>query len=163
MKKTIILSLVTFTVKILSAQSSVVVTAEAFKSNPKQYVGKIVTIQNVKLISNRPPSSTMGGNNMPLGKLLNLNTPSGTVAPGSPAPNGLPSRGSSSNIIGDAFCNDIPNFSLSKWSLGPNNEICVQVGNVVKPQLDQLQVGEVVKSITFRCNENVYNATKIEK
>lgn len=61
MKKTIILSLITFTVKILSAQSSVVVTAEAFKSNPKQYVGKIVTIQNVKLISNRPPSSTMGG------------------------------------------------------------------------------------------------------
>jgi len=29
--------------------------------------------------------------------------------------------------------------------------------------LDQIQVGEVVKSITFRCNENVYNATNIEK
>ncbi len=156
MKKISLLAVILFAAKSLSAQSAVVVSAEAFKANPKQYIGKIVTIQNVKLVSNTPPTSSVGGPNMPPGKLLNTNTPGGT---GRPSSGGTPTT----VVSGNAFCNEIPNFSLTKWSLGPNNEICVQVSSQVKPQLDKIQVGEVAKSITFRCNESVYNATKVEK
>ena len=163
MKKLSLLALIIFSGNILSAQSSVVVTAEAFKANPTQYVGKIVTIQNVKLISNKPPTSTVGGPNIPPGKVLNTNTTGGTSRPSSTTSSGGTTNASSLDINGNAFCNEVPNFSLTKWSLGPNNEICVQVSSTVKPQLDQVAVGATVKSLTFRCNETVYSATKIEK
>lgn len=153
MKKLLfILALLTTAVGSLSAQ--LVVDAEMFKSNPTQFMGKVVTIKNVVYKgSSMTPGSPKGGV---------VSAPSGTTDAGAPpAPVGV--AGPSSGKSQSAHCNPVPNFTLTKWTLGPNNDLCVQVDARIKPMVDMCQVGGVVKSISFRCTPTMYVATRIEK
>ena len=137
---------------ISSLSAQIVVDAEMFKSNPSNFMGKVVTIKNVVYKgSAMNPGAPSGVVSSPSG---NVNTPS-------PAPVGVagPSSGKSQSM----YCNPQPNMTLSKWVLGPNNDLCVQTDARIKPMVDMCQVGSVVKSISFRCTPNMYVATRIEK
>ena len=153
MKKITLIAVVLFLAKAVSAQ--MVVDAEMFKANPNQFMGKVVTIKNVVYKgSSMTPGSPQGGV---------VSAPSGSAGAGAPgaAPTGVvgPSSGKSQSV----YCNPAPNFTLTKWTLGPNNNICVQVDARIKPMVDMCQVGGVVKSISFRCTPNMYVATRVEK
>ena len=152
MKKFTLLAIVLFAAKAVSAQ--MIVDAEMFKANPNQFMGKVVTIQNVVFKgSSMTPGSPQGGV---------VSSPSGSAgASGAGAPTGVagPSSGKSASV----YCNPAPNFTLTKWTLGPNNDLCMQVEAKIKPMVDQCQVGSVVKSISFRCTPNMYVATRVEK
>lgn len=134
MKKLLFLFLIALSTKSLSAQ--MIVDAEMFKANPNQFMGKVVTIKNVIFKGSR-------------------------IAPGSngAAAVARPSKGKSQSV----HCNPAPNFTLTHWTLGPNNDLCLQVEAKVKPMVDMCQVGGVVKSISFRCTPNMYVATRVEK
>ena len=151
MKKLLfILALLTTAVGSLSAQ--LVVDAEMFKSNPTQFMGKVVTIKNVVYKgSSMTPGSPKGGV---------VSSPSGSTDAGSPAPVGI--AGPNSGKSQSTHCNPAPNFTLTKWTLGPNNDLCVQVDARVKPALDRCQVGKSATSISFRCTPIQYVATRIE-
>ncbi len=152
MKKFTLLAIVLFAAKAVSAQ--MIVDAEMFKANPNQFMGKVVTIKNVTYKgSSMTPGSPQGGV---------VSSPAGSAGAGAPAaPTGVagPSSGKSASV----YCNPAPNFTLTKWTLGPNNDLCMQVNAQVKPMVDQCQVGAVVKSISFRCTPNMYVATRVEK
>ena len=152
MKKFALLAIVLFAAKAVSAQ--MVVDAEMFKANPNQFMGKVVTIQNVVFKgSSMTPGSPQGGV---------VSSPSGSAgATGGAAPTGVagPSSGKSQSV----YCNPAPNFTLTKWTLGPNNDLCMQVDAKIKPMVDMCQVGSAVKSISFRCTPNMYVATRVEK
>lgn len=152
MKKIILLAVVFFGVKSVSAQ--MIVDAEMFKANPTQFMGKVVVIKNpVFKGSSMTPGSPQGGA---------VSSPSGSAgATDGGAPTGVagPSSGKSASV----YCNPAPNFTLTKWTLGPNNDICVQVDAKLKPMVDMCQVGSVVKSISFRVTPSTYVATRIEK
>ena len=154
MKKFTLLAIVLFAAKAVSAQ--MIVDAEMFKANPNQFMGKVVTIKNVvyKGSSMTPGSPQSGVVSSPSGS-------AGAGAPGAPAPTGVagPSSGKSASV----YCNPAPNFTLTKWTLGPNNDLCMQVDARIKPMVDMCQVGSAVKSISFRCNPNMYVATRVEK
>ena len=152
MKKFTLLAVVLFAAKVVSAQ--MVVDAEMFKANPSQFMGKVVTIQNpVFQGSSMTPGSPQGGV---------VSSPSGSVgSTGGAAPTGV--AGPSSGKSQSAYCNPAPNFTLTKWTLGPNNDLCMQVDARVKPMVDMCQVGTKVKSISFRCTPNMYVATRVEK
>ena len=140
MKKFILLAIVLFAAKVVSAQ--MIVDAEMFKANPNQFMGKVVTIKNVVF----------------KGKAITPGSSSGGVVS---APSG--SAGSVSGKSASVYCNPAPNFTLTKWTLGPNNDLCVQVDARIRPMVDQCQVGGVIKSISFRCTPNMYVATRVEK
>ncbi len=152
MKKITLIAVVLFLAKAVSAQ--MVVDAEMFKANPNQFMGKVVTIKNVVYKgSSMTPGSPQGGV---------VSSPSGSAgASGAAAPTGVagPSSGKSQSV----YCNPAPNFTLTKWNLGPNNDLCMQVDARIKPMVDMCQVGGVVKSISFRCTPNMYVATRVEK
>ena len=136
---------------ISSLSAQIVVDAEMFKSNPSNFMGKVVTIKNVtfkSVVTN--PGSPSGV----------VSSPSGNIGAPSPAPVGVagPSSGKSQSM----YCNPQPNMTLTKWSLGPENDVCVQVDARVKPTLDMIMVGKVAKSITFRVTPTMYMATRIE-
>ena len=84
-----------------------------------------------------------------------------TGSTGAGAPVGV--AGPSSGKSQSAHCNPVPNMTLTKWTLGPNNDLCVQVDARIKPMVDQCQVGSIVKSISFRVTPTMYVATRIEK
>lgn len=152
MKKLLfILAFLTTAVGSLSAQ--LVVDAEMFKSNPTQFMGKVVTIKNVVYKGTATtPDAIKGGI---------VSAPTGTTAPSPSAPVGV--AGPSSGKSASACCNPVPNFNLTKWTLGPNNDICVQVDARIKPMVDMCQVGGAVKSISFRVTPSMYVATRVEK
>ncbi len=135
MKKLLFFALLVFGTKLISAQ--MIVDAEMFRANPNQFMGKVVTIRNV----------VFKGRSM---------------TPGSPgAPTGVagPTSGKSQSV----YCNPAPNFTLTRWTLGPNNDICLQVDARIRPMVDMCQVGGAVKSISFRVTPNMYVATRVEK
>lgn len=147
MKKFTLLAVVLFAAKVVSAQ--MVVDPEMFKANPTQFMGKVVVIKNpVFKGSSMTPGSPQGGV---------VSSPSGSA--GTPVGIAGPSVGPAKA----AHCNPIPNSTLTKWTLGPNNDICVQVDAKLKPMVDQCQVGSIVKSISFRVTPSTYVATRIEK
>ena len=147
MKKITLIAVVLFLAKAVSAQ--MVVDAEMFKNNPSQFAGKVITIQNVTFKGNTAnPGGAPGG--APVG---------GPSAPGAPA-GGVGPGGSKGQSV---FCNPATGFTVTKWNLGPNNDVCLQADGKVMPMIDQLQVGSIVKSITFRCTPDMYVATKITK
>ena len=127
-----------------------IVDAEMFKSNPSQFMGKVVTIKNVVYKgSQMTPDGPQGG--------VVSSTPSSTVT--KPAV-GL--AGPTSGPAKSAHCNPQPNLTLTKWTLGPNNDICVQVDARMKPAVDMCQVGKVCKGISFRVTPTMYVVTRIE-
>lgn len=151
MKKLLfILALLTTAVGSLSAQ--LVVDAEMFKSNPSQFMGKTVTIKNATY-KGMPtnPSGPQGGV---------VNPTQGSAGVSAPSPVGIagPSIGKSASI----YCNPDPKLTLTKWNLGPNNDLCVQVNDQVKPVILGIQTGKVVKSISFRVTPTMYLATRVE-
>lgn len=137
---------------VFSASAQLVVDAEMFKANPNSFMGKTVTIKSVTLkesgSQNPGPVSGVVG------------APSSGVSSSAPAPVGIagPSSGKSSAI----YCNPQTNFTLSKWNIGPKNDLCVQVDARMKPALDACMPGKVVKSLTFRVTPTMYVATRIE-
>ena len=155
MKKITLIAVVLFLAKSVSAQ--MVVDAEMFKANPNQFMGKVVTIQNVVY---KGASTTAGGAQ---GGVVSGNPSSGAGAgaPSKPA-TGL-AGGTGGGPAKDLYCNPAPNFTLTKWTLGPNNNLCMQVDARIKPMVDMCQVGGAVKSISFRCTPNMYVATRVEK
>lgn len=135
---------------ISSLSAQMIVDAEMFKSNPTQFMGKVVTIKNVVYKgSQMTPDGPKGG--------VVSSTPSSTVT--KPAV-GL--AGPTSGPAKSAHCNPQPNLTLTKWTLGPNNDICVQVDARMKPAVDMCQVGKVSKSISFRVTPTMYMVTRIE-
>jgi hypothetical protein len=141
-----------FFIAITSLSAQLVIDAEMFKANPNSFMGKTVTIKNVvfKNVSQTVGSPTTGV----------VSVPSGNVGTQSGAPVGIagPSSGKSAQV----YCNPQPKFTLTKWVLGPNNELCVQVDGKMQPVLGMLEPGKVVKSITFRVTPTMYLATRIE-
>jgi len=149
--KKFILSVVALLGLVFTTNAQMVVDAEMFKANPTQFMGKVVTIKNVVFKgSSMTPGSPQGGV---------VSSPSGSTDAGAPVGIAGPSSGKSQS----ACCNPAPNFTLTKWTLGPNNDICVQVDARIKPMVDMCQVGSKVKSISFRCTPNMYVATRVEK
>ena len=149
--KKFILSVVAVLGLVGASNAQMVVDAEMFKANPTAFMGKVVTIKNVVL-----KSSNCHTPGLPKGGVVS--TPSGSAAP---TPVGV--AGPVAGPAKSAHCNPVPNMTLTKWTLGPNNDICVQVDARVKPMLDQCEVGAVIKSISFRCTPTMYVATRIEK
>jgi hypothetical protein len=151
MKKFILSAAAIFGV-VFSAQAQLIVDAEMFKSNPNQFLGKTVTIKNVTLkeASCHKPGPVAGA----------VSAPAGSAGVGSPAPVGIagPNSGKSASI----YCSPQPNMTLTKWSIGPNNDLCVQIDARMKPALDAIPTGKVAKSITFRVTPTMYTATRIE-
>ncbi len=154
MKKITLIAVVLFLAKSVSAQ--LVVDAEMFKANPSQFMGKTITIKNVtykgsQTTAGSPQGGTVSG------------TPSAGAGAGAPT---KPSTGLAGPTGGgpakDQYCNPQPNFTLTKWSLGPNNNICVQVDAKTQPALGMIQTGSLAKSITFRVTPTMYAATRIE-
>ena len=149
--KKFILSVVALLGLVFTTNAQMVVDAEMFKANPTAFTGKVVTIKNVVYKgSSMTPGSPQGGV---------VNSPSGSTSAGAPVGVAGPSAGP----VKSAYCNPAPNFTLTKWTLGPNNDLCVQVDARIKPMVDMCQVGSAVKSISFRCTPNMYVATRIEK
>ena len=150
--KKFILSVVAVLGLVGASNAQVVVDAEMFKANPTAFMGKVVTIKNVvlKSASCHTPGSPKGGV---------VSSPASSTGVGAPVGVAGPSSGKSQS----AHCNPVPNMTLTKWTLGPNNDLCVQVDARIKPMVDQCQVGSVVKSISFRCTPTMYVATRIEK
>ena len=145
-----ILAFLTIAVKSLTAQ--MVVDAEMFKSNPSQFMGKVVTIKNVVYKgSSITPGSPNGGVVSPDGK---------SAGSSSGAPVGV--AGPSSGKSASAYCNPDPKLTLTKWTLGPNNDLCLQVNDQVKPAILSITTGRAVKSISFRVTPTMYLATRIE-
>lgn len=151
--KKFILSVVALLGLVFTTNAQMVVDAEMFKANPTAFMGKVVTIQNVVFKgSSMTPGSPQGG--------VVSGEATSTSAPSKPA-TGL--AGPSAGPAKSAYCNPAPNFTLTKWTLGPNNDLCVQVDARIKPMVDMCQVGGSVKSISFRCTPNMYVATRVEK
>jgi hypothetical protein len=145
--KKISLLLGMFFIAITSLSAQLVVDAEMFKSNPNNFMGKVVTIKNVSLISSNCHNPKISG-------VVNAPISSTSVGGTSPAPVGVAGKNS--------YCNPQPNLTLTKWSLGPQNELCVQIDNRLQPMLNTCQPGKNVKSITFRVTPTMYLATRIE-
>jgi hypothetical protein len=143
MKKITLIAIVLFLTKAVSAQ--MVVDAVMFKNDPSQFAGKTITIQNVTFKSN---SSNPGG--APAG---------GPSAPGAPAGGVAPGAGKGQSV----FCNQASGYTVTKWNLGPNNDVCLQVDSKTMPMINQLPVGSTVTSITFRCTPDMYVVTKVTK
>ena len=149
--KKFILSVVALLGLVFTTNAQMIVDAEMFKANPNQFMGKVVTIKNVVYKgSSMTPGSPQGGA---------VSSPSGSTGAGAPVGVAGPSSGKSQS----AYCNPNPQFTLTKWTLGPNNDLCVQVDARIKPMVDMCQVGGVVKSISFRCTPTMYVATRVEK
>jgi len=149
--KKFILSVVALLGLVFTTNAQMVVDAEMFKANPTAFTGKVVTIKNVVYKgSSMTPGSPQGGV---------VSSPSGSTGAGAPVGVAAPSSAKSQS----AYCNPNPQFTLTKWTLGPNNVLCMQVDARIKPMVDMCQVGSVVKSISFRCTPNMYVATRIEK
>lgn len=149
--KKFILSVVALLGLVFTTNAQMIVDAEMFKANPNQFMGKVVTIKNVVYKgSSITPGSPQGGV---------VSSPSGST--GVSAPVGV--AGPSNGKVQSAHCNPNPQFTLTKWILGPNNDLCVQVDARVKPMVDMCQVGSAVKSISFRCTPTMYVATRVEK
>ncbi len=155
MKKLFLIA--TFVLAAQSIWAQTVVSAADFKSNPAKYVGQTITINNVKLVSNRPPKSTVGAANIPCGKVLNMNTPGGSGT----------DRGKTNTpttvVSSPAHCNDIPNFHLTKWELAAGNEICVQMCYQLSSQLQSIPAGTTVKSVTIEVKETLYVFKQVAK
>jgi len=148
MKKLILFMGVIITA-ISSLSAQMVVDAEMFKANPTQFMGKVVTIKNVVYKgSPSSPDATTGG--------VVSGTPSATSKPavGLAGPSAGPAK--------SAYCNPQPNLTLTKWTLGPNNDICLQVDAKMKPAVDMCQVGKVCKGVSFRVTPTMYLVTRIE-
>lgn len=144
-----ILAFLTIAVKSLTAQ--MVVDAEMFKSNPNQFMGKVVTIKNVVYKgSSIVPGSPQG--------VVSPDGGSAGVSSGVPVGVAGPSSGKSAS----AYCNPSPKLTLTKWNLGPNNDLCVQVNDQVKPAILSIPSGRVVKSLSFRVTPTMYLATRVE-
>jgi len=135
---------------VFSASAQLIVDAEMFKANPNGFMGKTVTIKNVALKESGSQSPGVVGGS--------VTVPTTGVSVGAPVGIAGPSSGKSSTV----YCNPQPNLTLSKWNLGPKNDICVQIDSRMKPMLDACVPGKVVKSITFRVTPTMYLATKIE-
>ena len=149
--KKISLLLGMFFIAITSLTAQIVVDAEMFKSNPNAFMGKVVTIKNV----------TFKGSNITPGLPTGIvSSPSGNVGTSTPSPVGI--AGPTSGPAKSLHCNPQPNFTLTKWSLGPQNDICLQSDAKIKPMLDMCETGKVVKSISFRVTPTVYMVTRIE-
>lgn len=149
--KKFILSVVALLGLVFTTNAQMVVDAEMFKANPTAFTGKVVTIQNVVYKgSSMTPGSPQGGV---------VSSPSKPAGAGAPVGVAGPSAGPAKS----AYCNPAPNFTLTKWTLGPNNDLCVQVDARIKPMVDMCQVGSTVKSISFRCTPTMYVATRVEK
>lgn len=137
---------------ISSLSAQLVIDAEMFKANPNAFMGKTVTIKNVVLKStevNQKPSGPVGVvSSQPSGPSVNGGAPVGVAGP-------------SSGKSQTAHCNPIPNFTLTKWTLGPNNEICVQADARTLPMLPVS--GSVCKDITFRVTPTMYMLTRCSK
>ena len=134
---------------ISSLSAQMVVDAEMFKSNPTQFMGKVVTIKNVTY----------------KGSQLTPDGPKGGVVSSAPSGVSKPAVGLAGPVTGpvkSTHCNPQPNLTLTKWNLGPNNDICVQVDARMKPAVDMCQVGKVCKGISFRVTPTMYMATRIE-
>ena len=147
--KKISLLLGMFFIAITSLTAQIVVDAEMFKSNPNAFMGKVVTIKNVVYKgSPSSPDATTGG--------VVSGTPSATSKPavGLAGPSAGPAK--------SAYCNPQPNLTLTKWTLGPNNDICLQVDAKMKPAVDMCQVGKVCKGVSFRVTPTMYLVTRIE-
>ena len=135
---------------VFSASAQLVVDAEMFKANPNGFMGKTVTIKNVTLKeSGSQTLGVVGGS---------VTVPISGASSSAPVGVAGPSSGKSSTI----YCNPQPNFTLSKWNLGPKNDLCVQVDSKMKPMLDACMPGKLVKSLTFRVTPTMYIATRIE-
>ncbi len=148
MKKLILFMGVIITA-ISSLSAQMIVDAEMFKSNPTQFMGKVVTIKNV--VYKGSPTTPDGVN--------------GGVVSSTPSGVSKPSVGLAGPVAGpakSAHCNPQPNLTLTKWNLGPNNDICIQVDAKMKPAVDMCQVGKVCKGISFRVTPTMYMVTRIE-
>lgn len=156
MKKIVLLGLVLMGVKIASAQ--IVVDAEMFKANPNMFMGKTITIKNPKYINKvtTPGSPTSGAVTAPVsGTPANATTPTPTGVIGAPS---VPTAGvrTSSNSI---YCNPLPNHTTTKWELGVNNPVCIQVQAkdlVMLPGQDRM----IIKEVTFRVTPTMYLMTR---
>lgn len=144
----LILGFVITAISNLSAQ--VVVDAEMFKANPNSFMGKVVTIKNVTLKE--------ANCHQPNGPVGVVNLPSNSVGTGAPVGVAGPSSGKSQTM----YCNPQPKMTLTKWSFGPNNTNCLQVDEKLKPILNGIEVGKVVKSVSFRVTPTMYLVTRIE-
>ena len=135
----------------ISAISSVfsqgiVIDAEMFKSNPNVFMGKVVTIKNVTLVSSscHTPKPTTSNSVV----IVSPNSQSTSTQP--------------IGIIGkDAHCNPTPNLTLTKWSFGPNNEHCIQSDSRFLPLLPKQ--GSVAKELSFRVTPSMYLLTRVVK
>ena len=148
MKKITLIAIVLFFAKAISAQ--MIVDAEMFKNNPGMFMGKVITINNV----------------IYKGNTANPGAPAGGVVtppPAKPTTPGAPAGGVGAGAPKSVYCNPAPGFTLTKWNLGPNNDLCLQADTKVMPMIDQCPVGSTVKSITFRCTPNMFVAVRVTK
>ncbi len=146
-------------VKIASAQ--IVVDAEMFKANPNMFMGKTITIKDVKYINKvtTPGAPASGTVAAPVsGTPANTATPTATGVMGAPSVPTPGARTSSTSI----YCNPMPNNTLTKWELGINNPVCIQVQ---AKDLIMLPVAErqQVKEVTFRVTPTMYLMTRCVK
>lgn len=127
----------------ITANAQMVVDAEMFKSNPNQFMGKVVTIKNVTLVSSSCHAPSVSG---PVNDVSVATTPT-------PAPVGIVGK--------NTYCNPAPKFTLTKWSFGPNNEQCLQADARVLPMLPAQ--GAVAKEVSFRVTPQMLVITRIAK
>lgn len=130
-----------------AANAQMVVDAEMFKSNPNQFMGKVVTIKNVTLTSSSCHGPKVSGT---------ATAPAAGVsagAPAGPAPVGIAGK--------NTYCNPAPKFTLTKWSFGPSNEQCLQADAKFIPLLPAQ--GAVAKEVSFRVTPQMLVITRIAK
>ncbi len=152
MKKLAFLFVVLFAVNIVNAQ--IVVDAEMFKANPNMFMGKTITIKNPKFINKVTNPGTIAGTvGTPAAAGVNPTAATGVVPTSSgvsaPAPK-------SSNSI---YCNPMPNHTLTKWELGVNNTVCIQVQAKDVVMLPP-QERQIIKEVTFRVTPTMYLMTR---
>jgi hypothetical protein len=153
MKKLAFLFVVLFAANLVNAQ--IVVDAEMFKANPNMFMGKTITIKNPKFINKvTNPGAATGA----------VSAPSAGVGVNAPAATGvIPTAGGAAapapKTSTSIYCNPLPNHTLTKWELGINNSVCIQVQAKDVVMLP-VQERQIIKEVTFRVTPTMYLMTR---
>ena len=153
MKKLAFLFVVLFTANLVNAQ--IVVDGEMFKANPNMFMGKTITIKSPKFINKATNPGAVAGA---------VGAPSSGVGVNAPAATGIvPTSG---GVAGPApkasasiYCNPLPNHTLTRWELGVNNTVCLQVQDNYVVMLPA-QERQVIREVTFRVTPTMYLMTR---
>jgi hypothetical protein len=153
MKKLAFLFVVLLTANLVNAQ--IVVDAEMFKANPNMFMGKTITIKNPKFINKvTNPGAATGAVSAPSAG-VGVNSPAATGVV--PASGGVPTPSPKTST--SIYCNPMPNHTLTRWELGINNPVCIQVQAKDLVMLPA-QERQIIKEVTFRVTPTMYLMTR---